>query len=416
MTRLALALLAAIVLVSSGCTALRWPFSRADGLASGLTLDELGSELAAYAARFGSTVHDASTAISEQSELRSMRRVALVWRLQMPPLIEQVAFEPSPRLGFVACVMLAKAQHRYLTEGDGRALFGEHQSIAVDAAQVLVDDVFSIGERFLTKSQLAEVDARTTAFAAEYPIRGREFSVQAIPRTVVRQELAESFGWLFALPLAPFRALQGVDTGAAAIRDFNRTAAEFAQIAKQMPERLRGQLELFAYDLEDRETVERSVDALDRAATSAERAATSVERLPDDMRRLLGESQGSVEAAGKVVAQLESLAGPLAETASQLEQASAHWLAVLGPKDTGPRDPNDRPFDVLEWQATATSIGQAASELRGLATELETLTGSAGLDAAIDRIFWRAVALVGVFFALLLVYRVLTARLASRVA
>ena len=110
---------------------------------------------------------------------------------------------------------------------------------------------------------------------------------------------------------------------------------------------------------------------------------------------------------------MQALATPLSETAAQLEQASAHWLAMLGPRDPTP-DPNRKPFDVGEWQAAAQSIGVAAGELRGLATDLSTLEGSNALDAAIDRAFWRGLILLVAFFGLLVAYRLLTARLANR--
>lgn len=410
--RRAAALLALLVLTGSGCASLPWPFSRGDGLASGFTADDLGTELAAYAARFGSVVTETADGIHEESPSRLIRKRTLLWRLKMPPLVDEVAYDDPPQRAYLAVTLVAAAQQRYLTNGDGRELFGELQPLAVDAADQLVADVLEIGTRFLTEKQVAEVAERTREFADKYPIQGRDFSVQRIPRAIVAKEAGQSLDWLISLPLAPFAALRGVDSGAAAIRDFNRTAKEFGQIAKAMPERVRGQLELFVYDLEDRETVERSVDALDRAATSAESAAATLDRLPEELRRTLGESQGTVDAAGKVVAEMQSLAKPLSETATQLEQASAHWLAVLGPKEAD--DPSKKPFDVAEWRTTAESIGTAAGELRGLAAELESLEGANALDAVIDRAFWRGAALIALFFALLAAYRVGTARLAGR--
>lgn len=403
-----------LVALGSGCAAIPWPFSRADGLQRGYTQEDLGGELAAFAARFGSVVNNTADEIEDQSKRRLVRRRALQWRLQMPPLMEEMAFGDPPQFAYFGAVLISKAQHLYLTEGEGSALFDDLQPLAVEAAASLVDDILSIGDFFLTQSQRAEVEMRTAEFAAKYPIQGRDFSVQRIPRAVVRAQAGTSLGWLISLPLAPFTALQGVDSGAEAIHDFNRTAQQFAQIARQMPERIRGQLELFVYDLEDRETVEKSVDALDRAATSAERAAASVERLPADLRQLLVDSKAPIDAVGVVVERTQALAAPLADTATKLEEASAHWLAMLGPRDMGPPDPNKRPFDVRDWTDTAQSIGQAAGELRGLAGEIQTASGSTVLDAAIDRAFWRAVALVAVFFALLLLYRVAASRLAPR--
>jgi hypothetical protein len=331
----------------------------------------------------------------------------------MPPLVDQVAFDDSPLFSYFACLLIAKAQLVYLTEGDGKALFDDLQPLAIEAAQNLVDDISTVGDSFLTRSQIAELKQRAEDFAARYPIQGRDFSVQRIPTAVVRAEVVNSLGWLLSLPLAPFTALQGVDSGADAIHDFNRTAQQFVVLARQLPERLRGQMELFVYDLEDRDTVERTVDALDRAATSSERVAATVEGLPEEIRKALLDSKQPVEAVAKVVEQANALAAPLATTATQIQEASAHWLAILGPNDPRPPDPNKHPFDVRDWQAAATSIGDAAGQLRGLATDVETVQGSNALSAVIDRAFWRSVAFAVICFALALVYRVVSVRVGT---
>jgi hypothetical protein len=404
---------AVVLSLSLGCAGLRWPFGDRAGYDSAFTEEDLDTELSAYTARFAAEVGSAAGDIHDQTTDRTLRKRALIWQLQMPPILEEAVYDQSPRLAYVACVIIATMQQKYLTDGDGKDLFGDLQSIAVTAATGLRDDALSIGEQFLPAGRLQDVAARAEDLASKYPIRGRDFSMQRIPRARVRAEATESLGWLFAIPLSPFRALQGVDTGAAAIRDFNQTAQEFAQITARLPERVRGQLELFLYDVEDRETVQRSTAALDRAAESAERASLAAERLPEDLRKALLESQGSVDSLGSVVAQAQALVGPLSEAAGSLEQASADWLAVLGPKSDAPPAPGERPFDVRDWQATAQSIGAAAAELRGLAGELQALTGSSGLDAAIDRAFWRLAALIVLFFAALVAYRLIATRLAG---
>jgi hypothetical protein len=396
---------------AAGCANLPWPF-RGDGYAGAFTEEDLDSEVTAYAGRFAALIGDTADDIHERTTDRTLRKRALVWTLEMPDALDTAIYDSPPRLSYVACVLIATAQYRYLADGDGQQLFGELQPLATETAKTLLDDALAIGKEFLPESRVADIAARSQELAERYPIRGRDFSMQHIPRARVRAEATQSFGWLFSLPLAPFKALQGVDTGAAAIRDFNETAQEFAQIAARLPERVRGQLELFLYDVEDRETVQRGSAALDRVAESAERASLAADRLPEDLRRSLVESQGTVDALGRVVGETQALAGPLADAARNLELASAHWLTVLGPKDTAPKSPDDRPFDVRDWQTAADSVGRAAGELRGLAADLQAVQG-ATLDAAIDRLFWRAAALIALFFAALFAYRVVVSRLAS---
>ena len=189
---------------------------------------------------------------------------------------------------------------------------------------------------------------------------------------------------MISLPLAPFHALQGVDTGAAAVRDFNQTARRFSTIVGALPAELRGEMQLLLLDADDLRTVRQGVAAFELAAASAERVSLAVDRLPEELRAtldqevraLLEASEGPVREASHAMAQANELAGPLQETATQLREASAVWRDILGPSDPTPRAPDDRPFDVREWEGTVRTIGASAVELRALATELQGLAGA----------------------------------------
>jgi len=150
-----------------------------------------------------------------------------------------------------------------------------------------------------------------------------------------------------------------------------------------------------------------------------------MERLPEELRAtldqqvraLLDESQQPIAQAAQAVEKAAEIAAPLQETATQLREASALWREILGARDPAPRGPDEHPFDVREWEATARAIGTSAAELRELAVELQSVRGAlqgVSVSAGLDGLFWRAVALLVVFFALLLAYRVLAARLAAR--
>jgi hypothetical protein len=152
-----------------------------------------------------------------------------------------------------------------------------------------------------------------------------------------------------------------------------------------------------------------------------------MERLPDDLRAaldqevrsMLAESQGTVGQAAlavgqasQAVEQARELAAPLQETATQLREASVLWREILGPRT--PRGPDDRPFDVREWESAARTIGATAAEMRGLTASVHDLSASLSDNAGLDGLFLRGVALIVVFFAVLLLYRVLSARLVGR--
>jgi hypothetical protein len=113
---------------------------------------------------------------------------------------------------------------------------------------------------------------------------------------------------------------------------------------------------------------------------------------------------------------MREVAGPLDSAAQSLRDGSVAWREVIGTR--AEREANDdgngRPFDIREWENTAVAIGSAADQLRGLAGDAETLADSRAFVGVVDRIFWRSVVLMLVFFGLLLVYRVIASRLDAR--
>jgi len=412
-----LAVASAAVLSSCASLAFRVPFT-GDSNQRGISQEELRDELNAYASRFNGVVSTASEDISLASDDPTTRRRALLWGLRLNPAVKEAAFQPNPQGGYVRMLTIAAMQHRYLTTGDGQNLFGTSQPIAVTAAETLEADAVVIGERFLTPTELAAVRREVDQLAERFPITGTQFSLVHARQATTALPSSNALTDVITLPLAPFRALQGVDTGAAAVRDFNQTARRFSTIVATLPEDLRDQMQLLLYDVEELRSMRQGLATFELAAASADRASLAIERLPDELRAtldeqvraLLEESQGTIGEAARAVAQAREVAGPLQVTATQLREASAAWREILGPHDPTPRPAGARGFDVRDWQSAASAIGTAAVELRGLSAELKGFADSAGLD----RLFWRAVALLAVFFALLLGYRVLAARLVRR--
>lgn len=416
---LGVCLVASLLAAVPGCVSLPLPFGLGGrGPSFGFTQEDLRGELDAYATRFGGLVASASEEIAHSSTSSTIDRRAVLWQMRLIPAVREAAFLPDPRQGYVRALTIAVMMDRYFSAGDGKALFGEYQPIAVKTARMLAEDAVAIGARFLAPAELEKVRKDVELLAERFPIQGTNFSLVRAQQAAEAVPQSSALTSVITLPLAPFRALQGVDAGAAAIRDFNRTAERFSSVVATLPEELRGQMQLLLFEAEELRAVRQGIVALELAAASADRASLAFDRLPDELRSILAreipallrESQGPAAEAARALAQANELAVPLQATATQLREASALWREILGPRDTASPGPENRPFDIREWEATVNAIGAGAAELRGLATELRGFGASAGLD----RLFWRAAALLVLFFALMLVYRVLAARLVRR--
>jgi hypothetical protein len=418
------AVLVGALWIGTGCSWSQLPFVRdSDRLNRGATIDSLQDELAFYASNFAGTVATAASDISDASPDRKVRKNALTWKLRMVPAMQRVAYGNDPRAGYVRALFVAMAQRQYLESGDGKDLFGPQQATAVDAANRLESDAIALGERFLTQTELRRVQAEEAEVVAAHPIVGREFSLQRASSAQRELQQGDVFSSVLAIPLSPFRALEGVDSGAQAIREFNVTARRFTGIAAGLPEQLRGELELFLYDVEDRDTVKGGLAALEQVGASADRLTAVAETLPEELRTGFDGAQGAIAQAREAVAELEKavaqmreVAGPIDSAAQNLREGSLAWREVIGSR--AEREANDdgdgRPFDIRDWENTATANGSAAGQLRGLAGDAETLADSRAFVGVVDRIFWRSVVLLLVFFGLLLVYRLIASRLDSR--
>ncbi len=399
------------------------PPIRIPGSSAAISEAELHTEVFELVNRFSIGVAAAADEIAARAADRTLRRRALLWKVRMIPLAQELAFSPG-REGYVELLMVCSAQRQYLSGGAGSELFAEHQEIARVAAERIESDVRSRAERFFGRERAAALAAEVEQLAQERPIQG-EFVSVGLQRAFAEVAPGGSFDWLFELPMAPFQAFEGVESGAQAIHEFNATARQLGDLAARLPELSRWQLELFVYDLEERETVDRSLAAFEQLAASAERFSAAAGQLPNAMREELSALlEQSAAAQSELQRTLESLrqaaagvdatlanARPFAESlervAGSASVAGANWAELVAQLRAPPSSPSaGRPFDVTEYERTATGIRDAAAELRALIEAARA--GERSLSSAL---LWRGLALLAAFFALLLLYRVLAARL-----
>ena len=414
-------------LVGLGCARLPVPGVRRPQPA--ISEAELREELIAFSGRFDSVVGNAANRIRAETTDSELRRTALLWEIQLVPLVQEAAFATDAKTAFVAVGSVTLMQRKFLTEGDGRTVFGEHQPIAVAAATELEEDFWSIGALFLDEAEIAKLQEDIDTYVAGRNITGRDFTVTSVRRRVRQVQECGRFDWVVDLPMSPFRALEGVGTGANAIQDFNETAQEFARIVEGLPEQLRWQAQLLLYDIESRESLAVALETFQSVAESARELALVDERLADSIEGLLDDTEDALGELNRALLTAQGMVEPLRLTAEQVNLAGVSWGKLFG-RD-GERDPDGRPFDIREWEAAARGIGEAAVEMRALAAELGSLGESRALEASlahvdsavssaeaggrgvVDHAAWRALQLLLVFFGLLLGYRLVASRLAA---
>jgi hypothetical protein len=248
--RTPLLLLAALSTLS--CSAVSWVGQTVMHPMGGgpTTLDELRAGLLDWSSSFTVLVTEAADRISVETREPKKRRLTLLWKIRMPPLAQEAASDQNPRTGYVEALTIAVAQRQYFEDGAGASLFGAQQPIALDAAKEIEQSALSLGASFVDPDKLAELHAEVEELAKQHPIRG-EFLRESIQVGLSNAETGGAFDDIIGIPMAPFRAIAGVESGAQAIHEFNATAAQFTEIVDQLPQRMRWQIELLSYDLQE---------------------------------------------------------------------------------------------------------------------------------------------------------------------
>ena len=409
-----------VLLLASACASIpgsRWVAGVVTGESAGsgrITQQELRDALLQYASRFEATVVATADTIAAGTKDPVIQRRALHWKLGVTPVVNQAAFLSQPEAAYVAMLTVATSMHEFLTAGGGVEAFGEQQKLAVDASAELLAAAIALGDRFLTEKELARVTREVETLVRAQPMRG-EFVSEKVQSLVTASESSPIFDWVTAIPMSPFRALQGVDQGAQAIREFNDTAMEISRIVAGMPRLIRWNLELLAFDLGQQGNIADGLEDFDSLARSAESLSQTAQELPERLRELLAEAE---------------------RTATAVAAAGSAWGGLVEQLSKPPADPSQpsRPFDIREWEQTAAQVTTAATELRAMLDSLQTFAASdavgapfAQVTARIDQVEERSRSLVNLaalrglqlilaFFVLLFLYRRVEGWLARRSA
>jgi hypothetical protein len=318
-----------------------------------VTEADLRSQMFEFRSTFAVMVGEAADRISNETTDTQVRRRSLLWKIRMPDAATIVVANPNPREAYVEALTLAIAQRQFLVDGGGSGLFGPQQPIAVDAARKIEERAVAIGQSFLTAEQLGELRLDLEKLASENPIRG-EFLREGVAAGIEKAESGGAFNEILALPMAPFRALEGVDTGAQAIREFNVTAQQATDIVADLPQRVRWQMELLTYDLQAQgAALQQALASFDTLAPSSDRLSLAAESLPEDARATLEAASAELEQVQKLLAEYRAavaettgaltrsqpLVDALARTAEQVNQAGAAWNSIVTQLET----PNEPP-------------------------------------------------------------------------
>ncbi|MHC4712416.1 MAG: hypothetical protein ACYTAN_03965 [Planctomycetota bacterium] len=402
--------------------------------------EELRGRLMDFAEFSRGRINQAGAELERKIQTSRAEKTAVQMRARSHQAVLAMLNQSDAIASFVELWGLAARLRIFFEEGEGSKFFGEYQYIVVEAMHDIEGEIEGIGAEFLDEDLLEVTRGNIKEFARANPVTGL-FSNLVVFATEVRPGKPNPFVSVLNVPMAPFRALEGVPRTATAISDFTATAERFAGVVSSLPESARWQLLLLLYDLEDTEMMESLLESTALLAESSTRFAEVAENLPEQLREELSilveqmdaKQEGlqgtlaqaetttaaverALEKVGEAAVSLETAAKGVTETARAVQSAvEATGKTAVEVRDAfPPREETESSFEMEDLRGFAEEVTRAAVELRALTAELRDLTEARNLSSLTGHITRRAVEIILLIFVLALLYRLAATRLLPR--
>lgn len=170
-----------LLLLLGGCaTAPQKPAYMASAPGVHVEPAELRVRVYVYESFFASTVQSSANEILAKEEDFEIRQAALLWKINVIPAMQKAVFQADPLAALGEAWVLTLQMARYFDEGPGRDLFGESQSIAVEAAHDLESEVQAVALSIGDPTAAAEIKRDFEQWVEDNPILDINFGRRSV--------------------------------------------------------------------------------------------------------------------------------------------------------------------------------------------------------------------------------------------
>ena len=355
-----------------------------------------------------------------------------------------IATTDDPLIKLLDLLMVVTVQSQAWIDDDlAGQWFGAGDAVIVSAIRRQRQEIWALAAQVLRPAQLQEVDWLVWEWRRAHP------QVEAI--SFVRfSDVAAGAGRTLAADIHASGLLAPLDDAIKAAEDYRRLAERALYLAKRQPFLLAWHAELMVDTVFEKNEIATLVKVADRVVTLAERIPDLVERERTAVmsgfiehraavEKFLADLRQTIESTRTLVVDTKGLAETVRGTLNEAGTATTAATTTVGAVNElvrelkpAPGAPG-KPFDIADYVVAAKELTATVRELTQVITATDTLIKSRAWterlgevnQAAAERVehatgqaerilgtsFWRAAAIITVFFAMLLVYRVLTVRL-----
>jgi hypothetical protein len=387
---------------------------------------ELRDELERFEDFFVSTMTQTADEIDDTHETRRIRREGQQMRTRIIESLFAMTASDDSVVAFLDTWGLVIRLRIYLERGAGSHLYGKDQPDIVNFIKLAEKEIAHIGQLFLKPDQFEDAQRGLEEFARQHPITGI-YSNLVVYATHEEPEEAGALMRTLSIPMAPIRAMEGVDNTATSIHNVSNSVEQFSDIVQQLPRSARWQMTILMDDFEESEMTQSFLKSVEDFSKSSTHLVEVLDAMPQQVRSelltVLEESdqsqqqlqttlQTAAEAAGRVekmFAQLNTTSQALNITTQQASDAAVAWknasdsIQELVSMFKGkPRDPDAPPgFGMRDFDNLLLNAGQTADKVGNAVAQFQQTVDAAAkeemqkqLRSLIDHVMWRLFELV----------------------
>lgn len=402
---------------------------------------------------FQTTIENASTDLKRRSANKAETEAAIQWQVKLLQRANDIAKAPAPISALLDYWALAVRQRKFFQTGEGAALFGANQQVALDASQRVLESLETMAANFLAPEKFEELKGSVGKYAEANPMVGLFENKSSTPYSLADEGIGALMGGV-NLALSP---VAKVGSAVTATADLPASVSRIADILEDYPRQIFLNAELMTLNLLKDESVLKLVESVDLTSKSIERFAGVAERLPQDVQTIvkttidesvaaypevrdaLERSQEMLHAVDAISAKAAGMTKDVNGIVVELRQLteSVEKLTVTAgevmekmpkpdpnaPKPPVPTEPA-KPLDMLEVRDVVHELSNSLGEVKGILMETRGLIESRGVEdslkglnrevvdkgeerlhALINLVAWRAGQFIALFFGLLLAYK-----------
>ena len=407
---------------------------RLDGAAAGerVTTAELNELTRAFADRYVGLLYSVCDGLKQDNPDPAQRRAAQMLLVDNANNVYDIASNADAFTRVLDLVVVTTlVSQEWDDDGRAVAVFGKRGQTLADALSQAGAESWMLAARVLTADQLGILDSLLQDWRQENPI-------------VVRASFIRFSN--FAIGRGRSAAAQVLDARGLFVEvgEAGEAVDEARLLAERTFYRLKRESTLLRWQAAAMKADWVATPELNTALADIHSVADQIEQLPaniaaerqailtgidDRLQRAdatIANVQAAIEEANTFVAALKPAGESLNEMLTTADSLFARYAAL----DRAKTGNEGHPFDIREYEQTAKEVTLAADRLNELHTTTEHLLGSPELRHGIEKVndsvdgrimtvtdqsqvvmnafFWRVCALLGVLFAMLILYRVIS--------